>query len=127
MPVHLRSITFDCADPPALAAFWAAVTGYPVGQANEFYADLSGDGAAGRGPNPTVGPGFMFIKVPEAKTAKNRVHFDLGTTDLEAEVGRILGLGAGLVGRYHEHGVRWATFTDPEGNEFCVGHHAAPG
>jgi predicted enzyme related to lactoylglutathione lyase len=118
MALHLHSITFDAADPQALARFWADVTGYSVTTANEFVAILSGDGS--------VGPGLMFIKVPEGKTAKNRMHVDLGAPDLEAEAERVLGLGAELVGRYDEYGVTWASFRDPEGNEFCIGLHDAP-
>jgi predicted enzyme related to lactoylglutathione lyase len=116
---HLHSVTFDAADPLGLASFWAAVTGYEVGRSNPFFAELTGDGS--------VGPRFMFIKVPEAKTAKNRMHLDLGTADLEAEVDRVTGLGATLVARREEWGVTWATFTDPEGNEFCIGLHSPGG
>jgi predicted enzyme related to lactoylglutathione lyase len=54
------------------------------------------------------------------------MHIDLGTPDLEAEVTRVLALGADLVGRYEEFGVTWATFHDPEGNEFCIGLHDPP-
>jgi predicted enzyme related to lactoylglutathione lyase len=116
--LHLHSVTIDAADPPALADFWAQLTGYSVEFGNEFVTILTGDGS--------VGPRFMFIKVPEAKTAKNRAHVDLGTPDLEAEVTRVLDLGAELVGRYDEYGTKWATFRDPEGNEFCIGLHEPP-
>ncbi len=119
MALRLHSLTFDCDDPGALASFWSAVTGYCTGTVTPYFADLVGDGS--------VGPRMMFIKVGEAKGAKNRVHFDLGTDDLDAEVERILGLGAELVGRYDEWGVVWATFRDPEGNEFCIGHHPPGG
>jgi predicted enzyme related to lactoylglutathione lyase len=118
MPLHLHSITFDAADPRVLADFWANVTGYSLETANEFVAILAGDGS--------VGPGLMFIKVPEGKTAKNRMHVDLGTPDLEAETARVLRLGAELVGRYDEYGVTWVSFRDPEGNEFCIGQHEPP-
>jgi predicted enzyme related to lactoylglutathione lyase len=118
MALHLHSITFDAADPPALARFWGEVTGYQVEFADEFIAILSGDGS--------VGPQLMFIKVPEGKTAKNRMHVDLGSADLEGETERVLGLGAELVGRYEEYGATWASFRDPEGNEFCIGLHAPP-
>jgi predicted enzyme related to lactoylglutathione lyase len=118
MGLHLHSVTFDAADPPALADFWSMVTGYPVDTATEFFALITGDGS--------VGPRFMFLRVPEGKTAKNRVHVDFGTPDLEREVERVLGLGAELVGRFEEFGVTWATFRDPEGNEFCVGLHEPP-
>jgi predicted enzyme related to lactoylglutathione lyase len=118
MALHLHSVTFDAADPPTLAGFWADVTGYSVETANEFVAILRGDGS--------VGPGLMFIKVPEGKTAKNRMHVDLGAADLEAETQRVLELGAALIGRYEEYGVTWASFRDPEGNEFCIGLHEPP-
>jgi predicted enzyme related to lactoylglutathione lyase len=118
MALHLHSITFDAADPQALAGFWAGVTGYQAATVNEFVAILSGDGS--------VGPGLMFIKVPEGKTAKNRMHVDLGSPDLDGETQRVLGLGAELVGRYDEYGVTWTSFRDPEGNEFCIGHHEPP-
>jgi predicted enzyme related to lactoylglutathione lyase len=116
--VHLQQVTFDAADPTALAQFWSEVTGYSVEFGNEFITRLTGDG--------TAGPAFLFLKVPEGKTAKNRMHIDLGTPDLEAEVTRVLALGADLVGRYEEFGVTWATFHDPEGNEFCIGLHDPP-
>ena len=91
------------------------MTGYRIEYAEPWVAILTGDGS--------VGPRFMFIKVPEAKSAKNRVHLDLGTADLDAEVERVLALGATLVGHRQEYGITWSTFTDPEGNEFCVGLH----
>jgi predicted enzyme related to lactoylglutathione lyase len=118
MALHLHSITFDADDPPTVARFWAEVTGYSITFSDEFIAILGGDGS--------VGPRFMFIKVPEGKTAKNRMHVDLGTPDLETETERVLGLGAQLVGRYEEHGVTWASFRDPEDNEFCIGLHEPP-
>ena len=119
MALRLHSVTFDCADPGALASFWAGVTGYRLETVNPFVAVLRGDGPDGG----DFGPRMMFIQVPEAKAAKNRVHLDLGTEDLDGEVDRVLDLGADLVGRYDEWGVVWATFRDPEGNEFCIGHH----
>jgi predicted enzyme related to lactoylglutathione lyase len=118
MALHLHSITLDAADPQSLARFWADVTGYSATFEDDFIAILSGDGS--------VGPRLMFMKVPEGKTAKNRMHVDLGTPDLEVETERVLALGAELVGRYDEFGTKWATFRDPEGNEFCVGLHEPP-
>jgi predicted enzyme related to lactoylglutathione lyase len=68
-------------------------------------------------------PTMMFIKVPEPKSVKNRVHLDLDASDREAEVERLVGLGATVVHDKDEWGVRWTTLTDPEGNEFCVATH----
>ena len=113
--MHLHSLTFDCADPPALATFWAGVTGYGVEVSEPWLAILRGDGS--------IGPRLMFIKVDEPKSAKNRMHIDLGTADLDAEVARVLGLGAALIGHRQEYEITWSTFADPEGNEFCIGLH----
>lgn len=116
--IHLQQVTFDADDPGALAGFWSEVTGYSVEFAEEFVARIAGDGS--------VGPAFLFVKVPERKSTKNRVHVDLGSPDLDGESERVLGLGAELVGRYDEWGTQWATFRDPEGNEFCIGLHDPP-
>ena len=121
--MHLHSLTFDAADPPALAHFWAAVTGYEVVQTNPYFAEVTADGR--------VGPRFMFIKVPEPKTAKNRVHLDLavsggrGTPPEEARarvataVDRAVAAGATRLKEYDERGEHWVVLQDPEGNEFC--------
>jgi hypothetical protein len=88
----LRHVTIDCADPYRLASFWSEVTGWP----------LSGEDEPGdpevliEAPSPV--PGLLFIQVPEAKTVKNRIHFDwmptVHTRDYEVE--RIVGSGATL-------------------------------
>jgi predicted enzyme related to lactoylglutathione lyase len=63
---------------------------------------------------------WLFIKVPEGKTAKNRLHIDFGTADREAEVARLLTFGAQRIGDHDEWGAVWTTLADVEGNEFCV-------
>ena len=65
----------------------------------------------------------MFLKVPESKTAKNRMHLDLVVDDgvpRDEEVARLVALGATHVTDRHEWGHSWAVLNDPEGNEFCV-------
>ena len=66
---------------------------------------------------------MMFIAVPEAKSVKNRVHLDLDADDREAEVRRLIELGATHIHDKDEWGISWTTLADPEGNEFCVGQH----
>ena len=61
--------------------------------------------------------------MPEARSAKNRVHVDLDARDLDEARERLEGLGATFVHEKDEYGLRWFTFQDPEGNEFCVGSH----
>ena len=121
----VRHITFDCVgDPHQLALFWSQVVDRPVDP-----DDKPGDpeviiwGADGV-------PNLLFIRVPEAKTVKNRLHLDLVPTDRtrDEEVERLLALGATL---FDDHrtpdGKGWATLADPEGNEFCVVRSAPPG
>ena len=110
MPSVIKSVTFDAADALALARFWAAVLGSDVDE--ESTADKAYLEAAGWG-----GPNIWFARVPEGKTAKNRLHFDLRAPDRpEDEVARLEQLGARVLER-HQHSV---VMQDPEGNEFCV-------
>ena len=113
--MRLYNLTFDAADPPALAAFWGSVLGRPVMDgANQFFAAIDRTDTA---------PALLFIRVPEAKTAKNRMHVDLDCDDLLAERQRLAELGAVFVHEQDQFGVHWMTFQDPEGNEFCVAVH----
>ena len=65
-------------------------------------------------------PTWLFAKVPEGKSAKNRMHLDLAAADREAEVARLVELGATRVTDMDEWGYQWTVMQDPEGNEFCV-------
>ncbi len=113
--MRLHNVTFDAIDAAALATFWGAVLDRAVAAgANEAFATIE--------RTPTA-PAFLFIKVPEAKTAKNRVHLDLDCDDLDAERRHLESLGARFVHEKDEFGLRWMTFRDPEGNEFCVAAH----
>ncbi|KQX53426.1 MULTISPECIES: VOC family protein [unclassified Streptomyces] len=111
----VRHVTIDCADAYALATFWAGA----------LEVELSEDDQPGDPEALVESPGanLLFIRVPEPKAAKNRVHLDLQPQDRsrDEEVERLLGLGATL---FEDHrnpdGTGWATLTDPEGNEFCV-------
>ncbi|MFN8524227.1 MAG: VOC family protein [Chloroflexota bacterium] len=109
--LHLANITFDAADPPALARFWAAVTGRTVAMSEAHFAMLTSE---------SDGIRWLFIKVPEGKTAKNRCHLDFHTANREAEVERLVALGATRGATRNEWNVEWTTLQDPEGNEFCV-------
>ena len=110
----LENVTFDCADPVRLAEFWSEATGYQITQRSEYMTTLSP--GEGRGPN------LLFMKVPEPKTVKNRAHPDFGVSDIEAEVARLIGLGASRGESHREEGFAWTVMFDPEGNEFCIGH-----
>ncbi|WP_280247665.1 VOC family protein [Nocardia abscessus] len=110
-------MTVDCSDPFALASFWSAVTGWPVAESG------ASDDSWARLEAPAGTPGLLFIRVPEAKTVKNRVHLDWMPTTRphDEEVHRVITLGATL---HEDHrtpdGLGWITLRDPEGNEFCI-------
>jgi hypothetical protein len=110
VPVYIKTVTFDCADALVVARFWAAALGTDVddeGTPERAYVEAPGWG----------GPNMWFVRVPEPKTAKNRMHFDLRAPDsIEAEVARLVSLGAS-VQRVDEE---LTVMQDPEGNEFCV-------
>jgi hypothetical protein len=110
MAAVIKSVSFDCADPLTLAAFWAAALGTDVDE--DATSELAFVEAAGWG-----GPSMWFARVPEPKTAKNRMHLDLRAPETMArEVQRLAVLGAEIVERHEGHTV----MNDPEGNVFCV-------
>ena len=137
-------VTFDAADPAALAQFWASALGYVLQPPPEGFASWEAfllaqgvpadrhDSASAIVDPSGRGPRVFFQKVPEPKAAKNRVHLDLGSGGgpgtppeeqrerLRAEVERLTALGATFVEERSELGVTWAVMTDPEGNEFCA-------
>lgn len=110
MVSFVKSVTFDCADPMRLAAFWAAALGSNVDE--DSTVERAWVEPAGWG-----GPNLWFQKVAELKTAKNRQHFDLRAVEgLDAEVRRLVGLGA--IERRRQGGL--VVMQDPEGNEAIV-------
>ena len=108
------TVVVDCADPSALARWWAQVLDYNITYEAADEVVIAG----GTEENP-VYPGLVFILVPEGKSAKNRLHIDLNPDDQDAEVARLEGLGAKRVD-IGQKDVRWVVLADPEGNEFCV-------
>lgn len=111
MASRIGDIIVDCADAPRLAAFWCAVLGYRITD-----QDDTGVAIAGSGVTPTI----LFIRVPEGKAAKNRIHFDLCPTDRAhaEELRRLAELGARRSSVVS--GGSWVVLEDPEGNEFCL-------
>ena len=138
-------ITFDCSDPAALAGFWAEVLGYrlqdPPGDFDTWDQALDAmgvpperrnDASALVDPDGTR-PRLFFQRVPEGKSAKNRVHLDVRAADgqqgeermvvLEAEASRLVALGATRIERHEPDPPLWSghiVMADPEGNEFCL-------
>lgn len=130
---HTVQITFDCHDADVMATFWAQALGYvvqpPPGDFDTWEAFLEANGI----PVPPagsysaiidpdgVGPRVFFQRVPEPKTAKNRMHLDVRTDDdREERVTELVAAGATELARKDERGEAWVVMADPEGNEFCL-------
>ncbi|MGI8578267.1 MAG: VOC family protein [Nocardioidaceae bacterium] len=111
----IQNICVDCASPYALAQFWSQVLDLPVHPDNEPDDEEVGVPLA-------EGRELLFIKVPEPKTVKNRLHLCLRPQQSrDLEVDRLIGIGATMVDdRRKPDGSGWAVLADPERNEFCV-------
>ena len=106
----LAAVAVDCAgDPIELATWWQGLVG------GELEPDDDGD-ATLRVPG---WPALDFLRVPDPKTVKNRLHLDLRATDFDAAVAAALAHGATPAPDVYDGG-RWAVLRDPAGNEFCI-------
>ena len=118
-------IVIDCSDLDRSVAFWSGVLGYtpgPPGSAPAGTAPASTAPYRSLQPESGAGIEVLLQRVPDVKRQKNRLHLDLRTPDLEAEVRRVAGLGATLLTSepVTEDGWFWHILADPDGNEFCV-------
>ncbi|WP_327088436.1 hypothetical protein OIE66_39980 [Nonomuraea sp. NBC_01738] len=130
-------VTIDSSDPHTLADWWADALGWEVEPQDEaFIRDMVAKGHAQESETHThngklvwrVGaaihhpraPRVLFQRVPEAKTAKNRMHFDVRVDDREAVKERLLAAGATFLHDGQQGPFTWVTMADPEGNEFCL-------
>ncbi|CAJ1580681.1 VOC family protein [[Mycobacterium] wendilense] len=111
MALRFSEVCIDAADPPALAHWWSTALGWPTEPTEDGDIILKPPGGAG--------PLWAFLAVPDDKVVKNRIHFDFVPDDQQAEVDRLLALGARRadVGQGQES---WVVLADPEGNEFCI-------
>jgi len=114
MALRLHHIVVDAHDLPALARFWAQALGWRILSEREQEVVI--------GPHQTAPVGMCFMPVSDVKTVKNRVHLDLttGSDDRDAEIERLLALGARRVDIGQTGTESWTVLADPEGNEFCV-------
>jgi hypothetical protein len=125
MAVKIACVSFDCVDALVVGRFWSAAIGRPLdpGAVSEFASigfhgrrDRKGWGPVERDADPT----WLFAQVPEPKAVKNRLHLDVAAADPEAEIARLVELGATRVADREEYGYTWTLMADPEGNEFDV-------
>jgi hypothetical protein len=108
---RLKAVEVDAAEPRAIADWWQGVLGGSIDSDDQDWfgiADIDG----------VPFEGFDFVRVPEPKTVKNRVHWDV-TLDEGVEVGDLETAGATVL-RKPDDEIRWTIMADPEGNEFCV-------
>jgi predicted enzyme related to lactoylglutathione lyase len=115
--IRIQSVVVDAHDCELLARFWSAVLGWRITyETDDEWVIEPPEGS----PANDVAPDILFGVVPEEKTTKNRLHFDLRPKDQAHEVERITALGATRadVGQTGEE--PWVVLADPEGNEFCV-------
>lgn len=111
--LRVGSVVIDCNDFEAMLAFWSAALGYvPREEPEEGWVVLRDPG--------DVGVQVSLQKVPEPRIGKNRLHLDLYTSEYEAEIERLLSLGAGRYHREPEPGEDFVTLEDPEHNLFDV-------
>ena len=114
MALDVDWLAIDCKDPTRLGQFWADALGY------RFLEDDEDSVEVGLVPTRGSGPRLLFLKVPEGKTVKNRLHLDLRPDDQATEVERLESLGARRVDIGQGDDVTWEVMADPEGNEFCI-------
>ncbi len=117
MDIRIQSIVVDAHDCELLARFWSNVLGWPITYESDEEWCLEPP-EAGRANEVTSE--ILFGKVPDVKTVKNRLHFDLRPKDQGYEVERIMGLGAARADVGQSADTTWVVLADPEGNEFCV-------
>ncbi|MEU3060612.1 VOC family protein [Streptomyces subrutilus] len=138
-------VTIDCADPHPLADWWADALGWEVEPSDEAF--IRGLIAAGHATDadttthrgtlvwkvgtgirhpegPERAPRILFLRVPEPKTVKNRVHLDVrvGEEDIATVVERLVAKGATFLHEGRQGPSVWTTIADPEGNELCISH-----
>jgi catechol 2,3-dioxygenase-like lactoylglutathione lyase family enzyme len=116
MAIRIQCLCIDSGDPAKIASFWQAALGWRRTFDEEDQVAL--EPPAGSAEDGVV-PDLLFLKVPEGKTVKNRLHLDLRPEDQAAEVARLEALGARRVD-VGQGEVSWVVMADPDGNEFDV-------
>jgi hypothetical protein len=112
-----QCVCFDSTDPRRIAQFWQQALGWRRTYDDDDEVVLEPPEGS---PEDGVSPDILFLRVPETKTVKNRLHLDLRPLDQAAEVARLEGLGAVRADVGQGDGQTWVVLADPDGNEFCV-------
>ena len=127
MALRWYTTVIDSRDPRSLAAWWAEALDWQIVHADDDECVIIPSWADAEQMQNTpweqLGPGLVFVTVPEEKTIKNRLHLDFAphtSQDRDAEIARLATLGAKRIDVGQSPDVGWTVLADPEGNEFCV-------
>ncbi|SEG99832.1 hypothetical protein SAMN05444920_114108 [Nonomuraea solani] len=123
MGLRIGALIVDCHDPGRVARFWAEALDWVISRDED--PEWVVEPPEGSREDCVVAD-LLFIKVPESKTIKNRLHFDLRPDDQSAEVARLEKLGATRADVGQGDDRAWVVMADPEGNEFCVQDRHSP-
>ncbi len=115
MTLRIDCLTIDCSDPSRLARFWSQALGWTIDF--EDGTEVAITPPASQDVHTTD---LLFLRAPDTKQAKNRLHLDLRPDDRDAEVARLESLGARRADIGQNGDETWVVMADPEGNEFCV-------
>ena len=117
--LKIQCITFDCENPSIPAKFWSQALDWPITIENDEEVVVE---------NPSGEADLLFLRNPDKRVVKNRVHFDLRPENQEIEVARLESLGAKRIeiGQSADPRTTWVVMEDPEGNLFCVLRALAP-
>lgn len=117
MGLRIGALVVDCSDPGRVARFWAEALDWVISQdVDPGWVVEPREGSR----EDCVVADLLFIKVPESRSGKNRLHLDLRPEDQAAEVARLEALGATRADVGQGDDQPWVVMADPEGNEFCV-------
>lgn len=118
MTLRIATLTIDCAEPAPIARWWAEALGWHItfDEPGEVVIEPQPEAHSG----DSAVPAMLFIKVPDEKVGKNRLHLDLRPDDRDAEVARLEALGARRINIGQGPDVTWVVMADPFGHEFCV-------
>jgi catechol 2,3-dioxygenase-like lactoylglutathione lyase family enzyme len=117
MSLRIQCVCIDSRDPTRIATFWESALGWR--RTHDEDDEVVLEPPAGSREDGVV-PDLLFLRVPEGKTIKNRLHYDLRPDDQEVEVRRLVELGARHVSVGQDSDSSWIVLADPDGNEFCV-------
>jgi hypothetical protein len=118
MSIRIATLTVDCTEPAPIARWWAEALGWHITYEADDEVVIKPNAELHLGDSAV--PCLLFIKVPDEKVVKNRLHLDLRPDDRDAEVARLEALGAKRIDIGQGPDVTWVVMSDPFENEFCV-------